>query len=181
LEEITVREDFLINTDQAAALCGVSRITIRQWVRRGHLSVVKREGGRLWFYLLHVARADQELRARGYRSEDTGVTWRLQGEPDIDVLALLRECDEQSRAAYQSPRAQVVYYLRFGDRIKIGTSGVLSGRMEAIPHDELLVTEPGGHDVETQRHEQFAEYRITGEWFAAVPPLLEHIARLTRR
>lgn len=69
----------------------------------------------------------------------------------------------------------VVYYIRFSDRIKIGFSRNIGKRLMAIPHDELLTVEPGARRVEARRHQQFAEHRIKGEWFAAAPELLQHI------
>lgn len=78
--------------------------------------------------------------------------------------------------------AGVVYYLRFVDRVKIGTTTRLAKRLTEIPHDELLATEPGGPRVERERHQQFADARVSGmtEWFYRSPALLEHIASLRR-
>jgi hypothetical protein len=77
------------------------------------------------------------------------------------------------------PRIDVVYYLRLGDRIKIGTSGNPRGRFAAIPHDEVLAFERGGRSRERRRHEQFASDRIGGsEWFRASDALGAHIALL---
>lgn len=75
----------------------------------------------------------------------------------------------------------VVYYLRFADRIKIGFSRNLGRRLLALPHDELLVVEPGARLVEARRHRQFAEHRIVGEWFASAPKLLQHIEQLREK
>lgn len=69
-----------------------------------------------------------------------------------------------------------VYYLRFGDRIKIGVSSNLRSRLVVIPHDELLTVEVGDREVERGRHEQFELAHISGEWFRPTPELLEHIA-----
>ena len=80
-----------------------------------------------------------------------------------------------------SRQVTVVYYLRFGDRIKIGTSRDLRQRIAGIPHDEILALEPGGVDLERRRHAQFSDHRITGEWFAAAPALLEHVAALAHQ
>ncbi|AXH49725.1 hypothetical protein KNT98_gp83 [Gordonia phage Frokostdame] len=74
--------------------------------------------------------------------------------------------------------APLVYYLRFGDRIKIGTSTNLKERLTCIPHDELLATEIGSHGTEHVRHLEFASDRITGEWFHASPRLIAHIEAL---
>lgn len=73
--------------------------------------------------------------------------------------------------------ALVVYYIRIGDYIKIGTTTNLKMRMEALQPDELLATEPGYTDVEQARHRQFEHLRIRprSERFQQAPELLEHI------
>lgn len=72
----------------------------------------------------------------------------------------------------------VVYYIRFGERIKIGTTFDLEQRLAALPHDEVLLTEPGGVELEKQRHRQFNAHLIAGrEWFEAHPDLLAFIAK----
>lgn len=77
------------------------------------------------------------------------------------------------------PRVDVVYYLRFGERIKIGTSSNPRQRFGAIWHDELLAFERGDRRVEQRRHQQFADLRMQRtEWFAPGESLLEHIAAL---
>ena len=73
------------------------------------------------------------------------------------------------------PRVDVVYYIRFGDRVKIGTSNNLPQRMARLWHEQLLAIERGGRSRERQRHEQFAAWRLgTSEWFAASPEVLTH-------
>ncbi|MGX5697793.1 GIY-YIG nuclease family protein [Agromyces soli] len=90
--------------------------------------------------------------------------WRWGDAPDRELAA---------------PVVEVVYYLRFDDRIKIGTTGRLRARVAALPHDELLAIEPGGRLVERSRHERFAASRIPGtEWFERTPELDEHVAAL---
>lgn len=89
---------------------------------------------------------------------------------------------------YQPPMPRVdphkhdplVYYVRCGDLIKIGTTTKLSMRLAAYPpFAELLATEPGGYDVERARHKQFAEHHaMRNEWFTAADDLLAHIATL---
>ncbi|WP_240482607.1 GIY-YIG nuclease family protein [Microbacterium arborescens] len=73
------------------------------------------------------------------------------------------------------PVVAVVYYLRFGARVKIGTSERPRQRLAAIRHDELLAFERGGRSLEQQRHREFAALREGGEWFTLVSPLTEHI------
>lgn len=72
----------------------------------------------------------------------------------------------------------IVYYVRFGERVKIGTTIQLATRLRSIPHDEVLAVEPGGVEMERRRHLQFADYRMKGEWFLYGLTLREHIASL---
>lgn len=77
------------------------------------------------------------------------------------------------------PRVDVVYYLRYDDRIKIGTSANPRQRLAAIWHDELLAFERGDRSVERRRHEQFAADRFAGtEWFRGSDRLLAHVAQI---
>lgn len=74
------------------------------------------------------------------------------------------------------PRVDVVYYLRYADRVKIGTSSNPRQRLGAIWHDDLLAFERGDRRLEHRRHEQFAEERYDRtEWFAFSQRLEIHI------
>ena len=88
----------------------------------------------------------------------------------LDVAKAQQACQAESRAE----REHVVYYVQFSDRIKIGTSICVLGRLDNIPHDTLLAIEPG-REVEQQRRREFADDRLTGEWFRPSPALLAHI------
>lgn len=74
----------------------------------------------------------------------------------------------------------VVYYIRFGGRIKIGTSINLLERLRDLYYDELLAIEPGSYDVEAKRHAYFRRTKVAGqnEWFHESPELILHINRL---
>ncbi|NNC13601.1 GIY-YIG nuclease family protein [Planctomonas sp. JC2975] len=73
------------------------------------------------------------------------------------------------------PRVDVVYYIRFDDRMKIGTSSNLRQRLSQLWHHELVALERGGRSREHARHEQFAPWRLgTSEWFQLAPELAEH-------
>ena len=72
----------------------------------------------------------------------------------------------------------VVYYMRVGNRIKIGYSQNLASRMVNLAAEELLGYEPGDVKLERHRHRQFAAYRIMREWFADCPVIRDHIATL---
>lgn len=76
------------------------------------------------------------------------------------------------------PRVDVVYYLRFDQRVKIGTSHRPRQRLKAIRHDELLAFERGDRALERRRHQEFASLREGGEWFTLATPLVEHITSL---
>lgn len=81
--------------------------------------------------------------------------------------------------AVADPRVDVVYYLRYRDQIKIGTSGNPRTRVASLPHDEVLAFELGDRLTEQRRHTQFATHRFAGtEWFAVHDALLDHIAEL---
>lgn len=99
-----------------------------------------------------------------------------------DVIMDIHQHDQVKKdrsAKLQADRKyQVVYYMRIGNRVKIGTSTNLKVRLEAINPEELMCTEPGGHPLEKQRHHQFAELRTHGEWFRLEGELQQHIERL---
>lgn len=72
----------------------------------------------------------------------------------------------------------VVYYIQFCCRVKIGFSTNVKQRMTDLPCDELLAVEPGDVELERRRHEEFDAYRLTGEWFRYGPRLKIHVAQL---
>ncbi|WP_271176947.1 GIY-YIG nuclease family protein [Leifsonia poae] len=91
--------------------------------------------------------------------------WRQGDIPDGDAL---------------DDRVDVVYYLRFDDRVKIGTSGNPRQRIAALPHHEVLAFERGGRMLEQRRHRQFAAHRIPRtEWFEPNDDLAAHLAALS--
>ncbi len=87
--------------------------------------------------------------------------WRHGDVPDADVAP---------------PRLDVVYYLRHGERVKIGTTANPRQRFAAIWNEEVLAFERGDRRLEQRRHEQFAADRFPGsEWFRLTPSLAAHI------
>lgn len=78
----------------------------------------------------------------------------------------------------------VVYYVRLGNHVKIGTTRNLPARLASlyVDHDPelLLAVEPGDAHVETQRHVQFAAERAyrNRELFNPSRRLLAHIEQL---
>ena len=86
---------------------------------------------------------------------------------------------EQPDGELPPPRVDVVYYLRFRDRVKIGTTANPRQRFAAIRHEELLAFERGDRRVEHRRHEQFAADRAgSSEWFALSDAIRAHVEAL---
>lgn len=77
----------------------------------------------------------------------------------------------------------VVYYIRRGNIIKIGTTVNLRRRMLTLMPDEILAVEPGDATLEQQRHRQFEAQRVDrqSEYFFPSPDLREHIATVRAR
>lgn len=71
------RADGLVTVSQAAQLCGVREVTVRNWVTRGywsdalqhrvHLPVAKREGRAMLLDPVEVAKAEHATAARARR------------------------------------------------------------------------------------------------------------------
>lgn len=97
---------------------------------------------------------------------------------DISVVQLISDRPELETAIASTRVAfpGVVYYILFGDRVKIGYSSDLSGRLLALPYDEVLAAEPGSISLEKSRHRSFESIRLRGhaEWFRATKKLQAH-------
>jgi hypothetical protein len=86
---------------------------------------------------------------------------------------------ESHDAELAPPRVDVVYYIRFDDRIKIGTTANPRQRLARLWHDDVLAFERGDRLVERRRHEQFASLRLgRSEWFHPAETLLRHVQSL---
>ena len=97
--------------------------------------------------------------------------------PDI-LDQILSEREQRPVVANFNPKVNdpVVYFIAFGDRIKIGTSANVKRRMSQLPVDTLLGTIPGSRDKEAQMHARFASARVgKTEWFTRSPELLAFI------
>lgn len=78
----------------------------------------------------------------------------------------------------------VVYFIRNGDRVKIGWTTNMKARVASLslPSDSVLLTIPGGPREELILHQRFARDRIgRSEWFTASPEIEEYIATRTAR
>jgi hypothetical protein len=72
----------------------------------------------------------------------------------------------------------LVYFIRFGDRIKIGFSRRILNRLNDLPHEEVLLLIPGTFKTEGALHNEFSHLRVSGEWFQAHPDLFARIEEL---
>lgn len=73
-------------------------------------------------------------------------------------------------------RRPVVYYIKFRDCVKIGTTRNLQSRWSGLTATEMLYgIEYGDHRLERRRHDKFAPYRTYGEWFEDNQHIRAHI------
>lgn len=96
----------------------------------------------------------------------------------FESIRLRKAIKEEEQIAARAAAKDLVYYIRFGDRIKIGTTKNLKQRMSELPWEEILLVEPGDRSVEQLRHAHFQNMRVLGEWFEYTPILKDHIERL---
>jgi hypothetical protein len=89
--------------------------------------------------------------------------------------------EEPPRATWTIPRGQhapVVYFIRNGNRIKIGTTTDLYQRVRrlALRTDHVALILPGSRDTERSLHRRFAALRVGNtEWFRDQAPLSDFI------
>lgn len=89
-----------------------------------------------------------------------------------------REWEFQEELRQKELRAQSqVYYVGLRNCIKIGYTTNMKARMGQLMPDAILATEPGGREVEKQRHQQFRALKaaIGSEYFAPAAELMAHI------
>ena len=106
--------------------------------------------------------------------------------------ALSHEKKLREEMADPSPKIGVVYFIKSGDKVKIGFTRDIDGRLAPLqsgnPHEmRLLGTIPATDDTEAFFHQMFAAQRVVGEWFKIAGPLdaflsaLPENARLRKR
>lgn len=181
-----------ITTAEAAERLGddVTTANIRDWVRRGLLHPAGRHNGRSWIFkwddVLDVEMKTRTSRRGRPRRAGMSLPKLVNGctiSTDMGAVDPAQNREDGRRELPITPLADapLVYYLLFGDRIKIGYTRNLQQRLTKIPHDEVLAYEPGGEELEKFRHRQFAAQRIyrNREWFWVHPDLMSHVRMLT--
>lgn len=94
----------------------------------------------------------------------------------------LAESHHSTETAWQIPQGKhqpVVYFLRNGNRIKIGTTTELRRRIRtlALRHHHVALLIPGDQRTERQLHHRFAALRDgNSEWFEDAGALTQYIA-----
>jgi hypothetical protein len=114
--------------------------------------------------------------AQGYRAEVLQLAQREAAETEA------RRTEKRERNAGNREGA-LVYYVQIGDYIKIGFSTRLRKRYSTLRADRLLAIEPGGPELERQRHREFSDERIDlkRENFRPSERLTAHVAALHAR
>jgi hypothetical protein len=83
--------------------------------------------------------------------------------------------------AVKQPRAGWVYFIRFGDRVKVGYTTVPKRRMTQLPHEQIIGMVHGTRDDEAAWHKLLADYHVVGEWFRATPEVIAVLERASAR
>lgn len=75
----------------------------------------------------------------------------------------------------------VVYYMRQGDLVKIGTTTDIGSRSASIGAQGVMAIEPGDSAVEHRRHGEFAPERSHLEFFRLSAALAAHVVQVRAR
>lgn len=151
----------------------------------GALRVYRDATDQLWRFEVHSGNGSVIATSRGYgtkaaaqkgcqslRLAASGATVYTDGELKVD---------QRPGKPPMLTHDSVIYYVLFPGCIKVGYTTNLASRLGnyrvAVPADSLLAVEPGGRDVEKQRHDQFKQWRLhrRREDFADTPELRAHI------
>lgn len=188
-----------VDTIAVAEMLGLAPHVIRNWAARGHIQPIRTDGNRTIYDADAVAQVATRLGHLPGLPEQAEIcccpgcetrTW------DNAPVPLCREhamaiwvCINETLKAKLAPldelpapdRLPVVYFIRVGDRVKIGTTIGLRGRLESIrtmtaDEPEVLLVVPGGHAEERQLHALFIAERVRGEWFRPSERLMQFIA-----
>lgn len=129
--------------------------------------------------------------------EHAGQAWKAFELAESDAYKAHIMADAKDLAAAQkaanaaSTRAKIdakrrpgtIYYLRVGDRIKIGfTIDLYQRMMQYPPNSVLMATHPGTPATERDMHSRFSQHLADGrEWFHPHADIATHIAQVQQR
>jgi hypothetical protein len=186
-------------------MIGVPPHTIRNWAARGQLQPLRAEGNRTIYDAETVVKVARRFGyVAGQREQEEhddlhccspGCEAEALGWTDLPVPLCLKHAmaiwlriteEWKGRLAHAvaarppRPRQPVVYFVRCGDLIKIGTTICLPSRLDTFatdaPHPpEVLLVVAGGRTEERQVHALFADERVRGEWFRPSGRLMRFI------
>jgi len=110
--------------------------------------------------------------------------WGMSPEKVEHYISLADGVKKGQPAAKAKPQTYI-YFLSGGDKIKIGVTGDVRARIDAIRTMspvpvELLCVIPGTPDQEKLLHRRFAEYRVHGEWFVDCTDIRDFIAEVVQ-
>lgn len=144
----------------------------------------------IWFSRQYRTRneATAAIQSLGIKTSRTRL-YGLFGMPDrepINVTEVISLIPDAQRSGRKKRRPDFVYFIKDGDRVKIGHSVHPTVRMKNLTTHkklELLGVMPGGREREKQLHAKFAEHLVKGtrEWFMLVPEIVKYIAVHRRR
>lgn len=134
----------------------------------------------------HIVQAGMKLAEFGFDTTDPEIVRRAiaagraahERDPVVVARRYVRESAASRHGVDPDEIGEVVYYMRIGNRVKIGWSTNLPSRLASINPEELMATEPGDRRLESLRHREFGPLRTHGEWFRLEGRLVEHIDRL---
>lgn len=151
---------------EVSASFGVEEVVVQRVLVDGILPSVSRRG------VLRMRGEDAEYLARFVHWAESAVA-----ENPSAILSLGKPDN----------RVQGVYYIQQNEAVKIGWSSDVGGRLDALQtsspaHLKLLCWERAvAAQAERDRHNEFAEQHIRGEWFRLDGTLLSHIATISQR
>jgi hypothetical protein len=122
----------------------------------------------------------------GYGSPEFMETyWRYVKEPDTIPPPRMSARARRKAAPLPAPKGEFVYFLRVGDRIKIGRSTNPGNRVSALRSSvpariESFIVVRGSPADEKRLHVFLRRFRTNGEWFKASQVVISTMLRCAR-
>lgn len=135
------------------------------------------------FYIVWFNRGKEFLRSTGTNNE--AVALEMLGKFKVDPVAFEHARLDLGYSQERQAMRQVYFIGGNVGGVKIGVAVDPIERLKVLQTGSpvplnILASTDGGRELETEYHRQFADYRMHGEWFAMVGPVLAEITRLQR-